>query len=98
MGYMKILVLGGTSFTGPHIVRGLVEEGHEVHYLHRGQHMPPPLGERLEGAKPIYADMSNLGPYKAALRQLKFDVVVNMIALSRQDAFTAIDVFAGHTG
>ena len=34
---MRILVIGGTAFTGPHVVRRLVREGHEVVLFYRGQ-------------------------------------------------------------
>ncbi|HMF36171.1 MAG TPA: NAD-dependent epimerase/dehydratase family protein [Isosphaeraceae bacterium] len=41
---MRILVIGGTGFVGPHIVRRLVGRGHEVLAFHRGQteaELPP---------------------------------------------------------
>ena len=41
---MRVLVIGGTGITGPHVVRRLVEMGHEVTIFHRGQHeadLPP---------------------------------------------------------
>ena len=34
---MRFLVLGGTRFIGPHVVRHLVEGGHEVTVFHRGE-------------------------------------------------------------
>jgi nucleoside-diphosphate-sugar epimerase len=52
---MKILMLGGTSLTGPFTVRYLVEQGHQVTIFHRGKHqveLPPGvnriLGERRQ--------------------------------------------------
>lgn len=38
---MKTLVIGGTGPTGPFIVEGLVQRGHQVTVLHRGQHEAP---------------------------------------------------------
>lgn len=35
---MRILVLGGTGFIGPFVVRDLVEQGHTVAVYHRGRH------------------------------------------------------------
>ena len=35
---MRVLVIGGTSFIGPHVVTQLHEQGHEVTLYHRGRH------------------------------------------------------------
>lgn len=48
---MKILILGGTGFLGPHTVRAAVGNGHEVTLFNRGRtnpHLFPEL-ERLKG-------------------------------------------------
>src|SRR5262249_28051354 len=34
---MRILVIGGTGFVGPHILRRLVDRGHDILSFHRGQ-------------------------------------------------------------
>ncbi|MCG8364101.1 MAG: NAD-dependent epimerase/dehydratase family protein [Pseudanabaenales cyanobacterium] len=34
---MKILIIGGTKFIGPHVVQKLVSLGHQVTLFHRGQ-------------------------------------------------------------
>lgn len=50
-GQLKILVLGGTGFLGPHFVRYAVERGHEVTLFNRGRtnpHLFPEL-EKLRG-------------------------------------------------
>ena len=33
---LKILILGGTNFLGPHLVEELQEQGHEVTLFNRG--------------------------------------------------------------
>ncbi len=33
---MNVLVIGGTGFIGPHVIRALVEQGRQVTVLHRG--------------------------------------------------------------
>ena len=40
---MKVLVVGGTGPSGPHVVQGLLERGHDVTILHRGVHEPAGL-------------------------------------------------------
>jgi nucleoside-diphosphate-sugar epimerase len=34
---MNILIIGGTHFIGPHVVRYLAQQGHQVTMFHRGQ-------------------------------------------------------------
>lgn len=34
---MRVLVIGGTRFIGPPVVKSLVEHGHEVTVFHRGE-------------------------------------------------------------
>lgn len=48
---MKILMLGGTGFVGPHLVRTALERGHEVTLFNRGQTNPHlfPVLEKLRG-------------------------------------------------
>lgn len=68
---MRVLILGGTGFLGPHFVRAAVAAGHEVTLFNRGKtnpHLFPELpklrGDRREG------DL-------AALEGKHFDVVVD---------------------
>ena len=39
-GPKKILFMGGTGFIGPHMVRALVAEGHDVWLFNRGKSIP----------------------------------------------------------
>jgi hypothetical protein len=34
---MRVLIIGGTKFIGPHVVRQFVDQGHDVLLYHRGQ-------------------------------------------------------------
>jgi 2'-hydroxyisoflavone reductase len=48
---LRVLILGGTNFLGPHQVRVLLERGHQVSIFTRGQREPvmfPALFERVE--------------------------------------------------
>ena len=47
---LKILILGGTNFLGPHLVEEIKTRGHEVTLFHRGIHPSPfPDIEMLHG-------------------------------------------------
>jgi len=88
---MRVLVLGGTSLTGPFVVRRLNALGHQVSVFHRGEHET-----RLpEGVAHIHGDFSN--PPRD-LRALAPDVVVHMWALTEADALRFLDLFGGFAG
>ena len=81
---MKILVIGGTGFIGPHLVRKLSQMGHSVSVFHRGRteaHLPAEsiLGERRD---------------LAALRP-KADVVMDLILSSGAQAESLMETFRG---
>ncbi|MCC7156265.1 MAG: SDR family oxidoreductase [Bryobacterales bacterium] len=67
---MRVLVIGGTLFTGKHLVAALQKEGHEVAVLHRG--MENDLGRKVLNLR---ADRNDGAQVKAALAGHKFDVV-----------------------
>ena len=68
---MKILILGGTGFTGPVQVRYALSRGHEVTVFNRGKSQPgklPPEVEQLTGDRNGQLD---------ALKGRKWDVVID---------------------
>lgn len=71
---MKILVVGGTGPSGPHLVQGLLERGHEVTVLHRGVHEPPGQPE----VPHIHADPHFAGTLGEALGAREFDAVYGL--------------------
>jgi nucleoside-diphosphate-sugar epimerase len=90
---MKILVIGGTNFIGPVVVNCLVNMGHEVTVFHRGKttaDLPKSVGE-------IFGDRTQLIEFKNEFKRLSPEVVLDMIALTEQDALTASSAFEGIT-
>jgi nucleoside-diphosphate-sugar epimerase len=71
---MRVLVVGGTGPTGPHIVEGLVGRGHDVTILHRGVHEPP----ELAGIEHLHADPHFEEPFVDAIGPRRFDVALVM--------------------
>lgn len=88
---MNILILGGTSLTGPFITRHLVEQGHQVTIFHRGKHQVdlPLAVNRITGER------RKLGEFITEFKQLAPDVVLDMLAFTRQDAEMLMRVFKG---
>ena len=104
---MKILVIGGTGFIGPHLVRALAGQGHEVTVFHRGatpgDDLPAThiLGERSDLARlrpeaEIVIDLVlSSGAQAAALMQTYSGLARRVIAASSIDVYRACGVLHG---
>jgi nucleoside-diphosphate-sugar epimerase len=88
---MRILVIGGTRFIGPVVVRLLYEQGHELTVFHRGQSQVA----LSQGVKEILDDRRSLSAVVGLLQQVKPDVVLDMIPQTEQDAIEVMSVFKG---
>ncbi|HWT03590.1 MAG TPA: NAD-dependent epimerase/dehydratase family protein [Pyrinomonadaceae bacterium] len=88
---MRILIVGGTRFTGPHVVRRLVEMGHAVFVFHRGE----TRAELPEGVEEIHGDRRDLASFAADFKTIAPDVVLDMIAYTETDARALVGVFKG---
>ncbi len=86
---MKILIIGGTNFIGPSVVRQLVTMGHDVTIFHRGN----TKADLPENVDFIYGDRSQLQDYKSEFESLLPDAVVDMICYTESDARMLMDVF-----
>lgn len=90
---MRVLVIGGTRFIGPYVVRGLAAEGHDVSIFHRGEHK----ADLPASVNVIVSPQANM-PIRAIpdnLRRLEPEVVLHMIAMGEEDMLAAVDAFAG---
>lgn len=92
MRHMHILVIGGTRFMGPYIIRKLHAAGHELSIFHRGQTEATGLPE---GVKEILGDCDLLPEYASTLRQLAPEVVLDMVVWNEQHARDLMHTFAG---
>lgn len=91
---MRVLVVGGTGFIGPHVVRRLVDGGHEVAVFHRGR-----KGADLpEGVERVRGDRWRLDEHAGELRRLAPDVVLDMVPMNEGDARGLIGAFRGAAG
>lgn len=81
---MKVLIVGGTGFIGPHVARALQHQGHEVAVFHRGKSNLDLPVEHILGD---WSDLPRLRP--------RADVVIDMILSSGRQAQGLLDAFRG---
>jgi nucleoside-diphosphate-sugar epimerase len=89
---MKILLIGGTGFIGPHAAAALKKSGHHVTVFHRGRTAVP------EGAEEIVGNRQFLQDHQPEFRRQKFDVVVDFVLSSARQALRLMDTFRGIAG
>jgi len=86
---MRVLLIGGSGFIGPHVAGALDRLGHEVVIFHRGK-VPAP--------REILGDRRKLTDHASALRAAAPDVVVDLILSSGTQARALMTVFRGASG
>ncbi len=86
---MRILVIGGTSFIGPVVVRRLVDYRHEVAVFHR----EPTQADLPGSVQHLPGDRHRLTDHRDAFRQFGPEVVVDMIAYTENDAQGLVNTF-----
>src|SRR4051794_7043820 len=88
---MNVMIIGGTSFIGPPLVRRLVELGNRVAVFHRGQ----TRAELPSSVQPILGDRRYLEQHATEIRRFGPEVVVDMIAFTEADAVGLVETFRG---
>jgi nucleoside-diphosphate-sugar epimerase len=88
---MRVLIIGGTKFIGPYVVRHLLDRGHDVTVFHRGQtqaDLPPSV-------RHIHGDRRDLAQYAAQFAQFAPHVVLDMIPVTEHDGVTLMQTVRG---
>ncbi|HYL97715.1 MAG TPA: NAD-dependent epimerase/dehydratase family protein [Blastocatellia bacterium] len=96
---MRVLVIGGTNFIGPQVVKRLLDSGHEVSVFHRGDNEGQLTEEGIGNqAKHIHGDRARLGDFVGEFKSVRPDVVIDMYLMFEQDALTLMSSFKGVAG
>ena len=85
---MRILVIGGTRFIGIYLTQQLVEAGHEVVLLNRGNHPSP-----VDGLETITCDRKNPQALKSALTSQTFDAIYDNNGRELEHTQPLVDLF-----
>ena len=89
---MKILFIGGTGIISSACSRLAIARGHDLYLLNRGQ-----TSKRTfpAGAHVLNGDIRDAASARAALKDHKFDVVVDWIAFTPEHIETDLNLFRG---
>ena len=90
---MRVLVIGGTNFIGPHVVTQLHKLGHEITLYHRGRHEPT-LPASVRHVHSARAGIPVLH-FPSSLSDPPPEVVVHMFPVGDDDTRAAVARFAG---
>lgn len=88
---MRVLVIGGTGFIGPHVVRLLSEQGHDLAVFNRGRSM----ADLPASVRHITGERAALPAFRAELAHFAPDVVLDMYAMTAADARAVVETLAG---
>lgn len=90
---MRVLVIGGTNFIGPHVVAALDRLGAEITVYHRGVHEPvlPPAVRHVHNPRASIPFLY----FPPELTQPAPEVVLHMFPVGEDDSRAAVARFAG---
>ena len=88
---MRILVIGGTGFVGPPILRRLVERGYQVLCFHRGQTEAQLPREVMR----LHGDRQQLGNHRGDLARFAPEVVLDTRPMTENHARTLLSAVQG---
>jgi nucleoside-diphosphate-sugar epimerase len=83
---MRLLVIGGTGFIGPYVVRRFIEGGHAVWVFHRGE----TEAELPSEVNHISGDRGELASLESEFKNVGPDVVLDMICHTEREAATLV--------
>ena len=98
---MKIVVIGGSGHVGTYLVPMLVEAGHQVVNVSRGQakpYKPNPAWSKVETVTADRDAEDKAGTFGRRIAALDADVVVDMISFTLKSTQQLVDALRGRVG
>lgn len=96
---MRIVVIGGSGHIGTYLIPMLVERGHEVINITRGQSQPYIAQAAWKSVRQVLADRESqdkAGTFGAFVRDLKPDVVIDLICFTESSARHLVESLRDH--
>jgi nucleoside-diphosphate-sugar epimerase len=98
---MRVVVIGGTGHVGTYLVPRLVAHGHQVIVVSRNQRDPYQAHSVWKKVQRVSIDREaaeKSGDFGTHIRELKPDVVIDMICFTLESAKHLVDALRGHIG
>jgi nucleoside-diphosphate-sugar epimerase len=98
---MRVVIIGGTGHVGTYLVPRLVEAGHEVIQIGRGQSEPYQPHPAWDWVQRIAADRQSedeAGLFGPRVRDLRPEAVIDMICFTQESARQLVEALRGETG
>jgi nucleoside-diphosphate-sugar epimerase len=98
---MRVVVIGGTGHVGSYLVPRLVDDGHDVVCVTRGNARPYTSGPAWDVVQMVTIDRTaseTAGDFGSSLLRLKPEVVVDLIGYSRESTEQLVGELRGHVG
>ena len=95
---MRVVIIGGAGHVGTYLVPRLVEAGHEVINISRGQRQAYQPHAAWKSVRPVEADRTAedlAGTFGARVAALKPDVVIDMICFTEASARQLVEALRG---
>ncbi len=100
---MNVLVIGGTGFIGPFVIRALTAQGHDVTVFHRGEAKTAMRSHECERGtqecvRHIYGNRNELLAHRRDFERLAPDVVIDFILSDDRQAAARMETCRGLAG
>lgn len=97
----RVVVIGGSGHVGTYLVPRLVEAGHEVFNVSRGQRQPYTPHAAWKAVTTVEIDREaeeKAGTFGGAIRNLNADIVIDMICFTLESAQHIVEELRGEIG
>ena len=95
---MRVVIIGGSGHVGTYLVPRLVEAGHEIVHISRGQNTPYQVHTAWEHVRQVTADRQaedQAGIFGKRVRDLQPDAVIDMICFTLDSARQLVEALRG---